>query len=127
MLPALFFFADPEQVTPSSEAARLNRAGELSPADHLAVMYGKPARASVAADELKNILLSEATLGYLMHKNKPVIDQEGNPVRLCQGLWDRATHDALKKALVPRDTVFRGRKSKYRTSAHRGGSVRPVP
>jgi hypothetical protein len=35
--------ADPENVTPSSEAARLSRAGEHSPADHLAVMYGKPA------------------------------------------------------------------------------------
>ncbi|WP_317617164.1 recombinase family protein [Streptomyces sp. EAG2] len=35
--------ADPENNTCSSEAARLNRAGELSPADHLAVMYGKSA------------------------------------------------------------------------------------
>ncbi|GGS86740.1 hypothetical protein [Streptomyces violaceus] len=35
--------ADPENVTPSSEAARLNRLGELAPADHPAVMYGKPA------------------------------------------------------------------------------------
>ncbi|WP_239085301.1 recombinase family protein [Streptomyces halstedii] len=35
--------ADPDNVTCSSEAARLNRAGEPSPADHLAVMYGKPA------------------------------------------------------------------------------------
>ncbi|MGP4112689.1 recombinase family protein [Streptomyces sp. 4N509B] len=36
--------ADPENVTCSSEAARLNRLGELSPSDHLAVMYGRPAR-----------------------------------------------------------------------------------
>lgn len=35
--------ADPENVTCSSEAARLNRAGEPSPVDHLAVMYGRPA------------------------------------------------------------------------------------
>ncbi|XDQ30508.1 hypothetical protein AB5J56_39945 [Streptomyces sp. R21] len=36
--------ADPENVTPSSEAARLNREGELAPEDHLAVMYGRAAR-----------------------------------------------------------------------------------
>ncbi|MEU6477010.1 hypothetical protein ABZ858_08965 [Streptomyces sp. NPDC047017] len=35
--------ADPENVTPSSEGARLNRLDELASADHLAVMYGKPA------------------------------------------------------------------------------------
>lgn len=76
--------ADPEHNTPSSEAARLNRAGELAPVDHLAVMYGKPARGRPwHPTSLKNILLSEAVLGYLMHNGKPVIDQEGNPVRLC--------------------------------------------
>ncbi|UXY23362.1 recombinase family protein [Streptomyces cynarae] len=92
--------ADPDNVTPSSEAARLNRAGELSPADHLAVLYGKQAggRPWLPAS-LKNILLSEAALGYLMHRHKPVLDKEGNPVRLCKGLWDRATHEALKKAI----------------------------
>ncbi|MFF5718965.1 recombinase family protein [Streptomyces buecherae] len=104
--------ADPERVTPSSEAARLNRAGELSPADHLAVMYGKRAGGRPwQPTSLKNILLSEAALGYLMHKQRPVIDQEGNPVRLCEGLWDRATHEALKRALAARDTPFKGRRS----------------
>ncbi|MFE7382815.1 hypothetical protein ACFU9F_20885 [Streptomyces zhihengii] len=65
--------ADQDSVTCSSEAARLNRAGELSPADHLAAMYGKPAGPTVVFAEPKNILLSEATLGYLMHRNKPVL------------------------------------------------------
>ncbi|MFF9730664.1 zinc ribbon domain-containing protein [Streptomyces albidoflavus] len=97
-------FADPESVTCSSEAARLNRAGELSPADHLAVMYGKPAGGRPwSPQSLKNILLSEATLGYLMHRNKPVLGREdGHPVRLCEGLWDRATHEALRNAILSR-------------------------
>ncbi|MFC8228519.1 recombinase family protein [Streptomyces sp. NPDC057287] len=66
--------ADPDNVTCSSEAARLNRAGELSPADHPAVMYGKSAGGRPwSPQSLKSILLSEATLGYLMHRNKPVL------------------------------------------------------
>ncbi|MFD6150279.1 recombinase family protein [Streptomyces sp. NPDC060243] len=93
--------ADPDNVTPSSEAARLNRAGELSPADHLAVMYGKSAGGRPwSPPSLKNILLSEAALGYLMHQKKPVLSMEdGGPVRLCEGLWNRATHEALKAAV----------------------------
>ncbi|MFD9813528.1 recombinase family protein [Streptomyces sp. NPDC059080] len=90
--------ADPENVTPSSEAACLNRAGETSPADHLAVLYGKAARGRPwHPTSLRNILLSEAALGFLMHQGKPVIDQHGHPVRLCEGLWDRTTHEALKR------------------------------
>ncbi|MFD0165810.1 recombinase family protein [Streptomyces decoyicus] len=104
--------ADPEHNTPSSEAARLNRAGELAPVDHLAVMYGKPARDRPwQPTSLKNILLSEAALGYLMHNGKPVIDQEGNLVRLCEGLWDRATHEVLKKVLTASATSWKGRRS----------------
>lgn len=84
--------ADPEQVTPSSGAARRNRAGELAPADHLAVMYGKPARGRPwYPSTVRAILLSEAALGFLTHQRKPVIDRQGSPVRLCEGLWDRAT------------------------------------
>ncbi|MCK7628178.1 recombinase family protein [Streptomyces sp. RS10V-4] len=104
--------ADPWYNTASSEAARLNRVGEPAPADHLAVMYGKqPQGLPWHPTSLRNILLSEATLGYLMHKGRPVLDRKGNPVRLCEGLWDRATHDALKKALRPRETPFKGRHS----------------
>lgn len=104
--------ADPENVTVSSEAARLNRAGELAPADHLAVMYGKSAGGRPwFPTSLRNILLSEATLGYLMHQKKPVIGEDGNPVRLCEGLWDRGTHEQLKRVLTPSQTPFRGRKS----------------
>ncbi len=79
--------ADPDNVTPSSEAARLNRSGgSRPPADHLAVMYGKPAGGRPwQPTSLKNILLSEAALGYLMHRDKPVLDREGNPVRSARG------------------------------------------
>ncbi|WTD06785.1 recombinase family protein [Streptomyces albidoflavus] len=96
--------ADPENNTCSSEAARLNRAGELSPADHLAVMYGKSAGGRPwSPQSLKDILLSEATLGYLMHQKQPVLGKEdGKPVRLCEGLWDRGTHEALKSAVLAR-------------------------
>lgn len=66
-------------------------------------MYGKPAGGRPwSPQSLKNMLLSEATLGYLMHQHKPVLGKDGNPVRLCEGLWDRATHEALKKAILNR-------------------------
>ncbi|GAU69124.1 FHA domain-containing protein [Streptomyces sp. NBRC 110611] len=75
-------------------------------------MYGKPARGRPwHPTSLKNILLSEAVLGYLMHNGKPVIDQEGNPVHLYEGLWNRATHEALKKVLTTRPTWWKGRRS----------------
>jgi DNA invertase Pin-like site-specific DNA recombinase len=104
--------ADPDNVSPSSEAARLNRLGEPSPTDHLAVMYGKQAGGRPwYPTSLRNMLLSEAALGYLVHQRKPVIDRTGNPVRLCEGLWNRATHNALKEALRAGDTPYRGRRS----------------
>ncbi|ARQ71939.1 recombinase family protein [Streptomyces marincola] len=104
--------ADPELVTPSSEAARLNRLGEPSPADHLAVMYGRQTRGRPwYPTSLRNMLLSEAALGYLMHRNRPVLDRSGRPVSLCECLWDRATHQELKRVLTPRDTPFVGRRS----------------
>ncbi|WP_103502283.1 recombinase family protein [Streptomyces sp. SM14] len=106
--------ADPDNVTCSSEAARLNRAGELSPADHLAVLYGKPAGGRPwSPQSLKNILLSEATLGYLMHRNKPVLGRgDGHPVRLCEGLWDRATHEALRSAILSRKAPWTRRSNR---------------
>ncbi|WP_234320670.1 zinc ribbon domain-containing protein [Streptomyces sp. NRRL B-1381] len=96
--------ADPDNVTCSSEAARLNRAAEPSPADHLAVTYGKLTGGRPwLPQSLKNILLSEATLGYLMHRDRPVLGRgDGHPVRFCEGLWDRATHEALRSAILSR-------------------------
>ncbi|MFJ6465546.1 recombinase family protein [Streptomyces sp. NPDC091387] len=95
--------ADPENVTPSSEAARLTRAGELSPSDHRAVMYGRPATgAPWMSSGVRDILRSEAALGYLMHKNRPVIGSDGHPVRIAEPLWDRATHEALRRVIKQR-------------------------
>ncbi len=108
---------DPEDAgggTPEGKALLRvpGRVGERSPADQLADMYGKPAGGHPwQPTSLKNILLSEAALGYLMHQGKPVIDQDGNPVRLCEGLWERPTHDALKRALIPRRTAWVGRRT----------------
>ncbi|CAM5633718.1 hypothetical protein SATRM34S_06203 [Streptomyces atroolivaceus] len=39
---------------------------------------------------------------YLMHQHKPVLGKDGNPVRPCEGLWDRATHEALRKVILHR-------------------------
>jgi hypothetical protein len=106
--------ADPENITPSSEAARLNRAGELSPADHLAVMYGKPAKGKPwYPSTVKGILRSEAALGFLMHRGRPVIGADGYPVRLCEGIWDRPTHDTLKVALSPKPWAGRRTSREY--------------
>ncbi|MCX5535106.1 recombinase family protein [Streptomyces sp. NBC_00006] len=106
--------ADPVNVTPSSEAARLNRAKELAPVDHLAVMYGRPARARPwYPATIRAILESEAALGYLMHQHRPVIGADGNLIRLCEGLWDRATHEALKRALSARNMPTRRSNQPY--------------
>ncbi|QDY75661.1 hypothetical protein [Streptomyces qinzhouensis] len=79
---------------------------------HLAVMYGERAGGNPRQPTSpKNILLSEAALGCLMHRRRPVIDQDGNPVRLCEGPWDRSTHEALKHCPEVRDTPFKGRRS----------------
>ncbi|MGW7556222.1 recombinase family protein, partial [Streptomyces rimosus] len=102
--------ADPEDITPSSESARLTRARELSPADHRAVMYGrKPTGAPWQSSTLRDILQSEAALGYLMHGGRPVVGEDGHSVRLpgangepVEPLWDRATHEELKRIIRAR-------------------------
>uniref|UniRef100_UPI003D74A59E zinc ribbon domain-containing protein n=1 Tax=Streptomyces sp. bgisy031 TaxID=3413772 RepID=UPI003D74A59E len=62
---------------------------------------------------LRAILLSEAALGYLMHKGRPVIGKDGNPLRVSEGLWDRATHEALKSALLARKMPTRRTNQPY--------------
>ncbi|MFE4825656.1 recombinase family protein [Streptomyces sp. NPDC056672] len=90
-------------ITPATEAARLTRAGVLSPADHRRVMYGKkPQGSHWTAKAVMTILTSEASLGFLMHAGRPVIGEDGHPVRLAPGLWDRETRDALIKKTSPR-------------------------
>lgn len=91
-------------ITPFTEAARLNRAGVLSPADYKAVKNGREPEGSLwTARSLIYILTSERSLGYLMHNERPVLDTvSGQPVRLCEGLWDRPTRDALVAKCQPK-------------------------
>ncbi|MGW2838170.1 recombinase family protein [Streptomyces sp. NPDC001493] len=83
-------------VTVHTEAARLNRAGVLSPADHRSVMYGRKPKGTLwNAKAIKRMLISEASLGYLIHNERPVIGSDGHAVRIAPPLWDHATRDAL--------------------------------
>lgn len=91
------------EVTEWSEAARLTRAGVLSPSDHLRAMGGKePKGLPWNGAVLKSMLLSEAALGLLLHKGKSVVGDDGKPVQLAEPLWNRATHDALLRKLGPK-------------------------
>ncbi|WP_194908687.1 recombinase family protein [Catenulispora rubra] len=90
-------------VTPSTEAVRLTRTGVLSPADHRAVMYGRQPKGSPWTPKaLRDILTSEAALGYLMHGGRPVLGPDGHPRRIAPPLWDRATRDALVAKCAPK-------------------------
>ncbi|MEC3996773.1 recombinase family protein [Actinacidiphila sp. DG2A-62] len=93
------------KITVHTEAARLNREGVLSPSDHRAVMYGRAPR-GVKWDRrtLRDILISEAALGYLIHGGRAVLGRDGHPVRLADGLWDRTTRSALITATAPKET-----------------------
>lgn len=92
------------EVTQHTEAARLTRAGVYSPADHERVMSGREARGGPwDGESIVRMLTSEAALGYLMHKGRPVVDDEGMPICAVPPLWNRATHEALKKKLAPKN------------------------
>lgn len=105
------------KVTASSEAARLTRAGVPSPSDRRAELYGRPKKGSAwGRKTVASILTSEAALGYLMHDDRPVIGSDGEPVRLADPLWDRATRDALIEKLKPRRDGARTQKGTHRLS-----------
>lgn len=90
-------------VTFATEAARLTRARVPSPSDRRAEMYGRePSGKPWSPKSVRSILTSEAALGYLMHKDRPVIGADGHPVRLAPPLWDRATRDQLLAKAAPR-------------------------
>ncbi|MFF2618106.1 recombinase family protein [Kitasatospora sp. NPDC058046] len=94
------------KITVYSEAARLTRAGVLSPDDWRAVMYGRePQGKPWRGDSLQGILISEIALGYRMYKGRPLIGDDGRPIRIGPELWNRATHEALKTKLVPAKKV----------------------
>lgn len=95
-------------VTAATEAARLNRAGVLSPSDHRAVVYGRePAGHRWTARTLTDMLISPAALGFLLHQGRPVIGPDGHPRRIAPELWDRATHEALIAKTAPKRTGSR--------------------
>ncbi|MFF9350531.1 recombinase family protein [Streptomyces sp. NPDC014734] len=108
------------EITEYSEAARLTRAGVLSPADHERVMSGKQPRGGPwDGAALVRMLTSEAALGYLLHKGRPVLDDKGLPIRVAPALWNRATHDALIRKLSPKQP----RKKRAQSGTHLLSSV----
>ncbi|MFD7131281.1 recombinase family protein [Streptomyces sp. NPDC059894] len=97
------------KITISTECARLTREGVPSPHDHLAVMYGrKPEGKAWTYQSLRGILWNEASLGYLMHKGRPVLGEDGRPKKIAPALWDRATRDALIEKTKPRQKKKEG-------------------
>ncbi len=74
-------------------------------------LYGRPVRGMAwHPNALKHILRSEAALGYLMHGTRPVLGDDGRPVRLAEPLWDRSTHEALLAKTGPKRTGSRAPK-----------------
>ncbi|MGW1376452.1 recombinase family protein [Streptomyces sp. NPDC002446] len=64
------------EITENTEAARLTRKGWLSPEDRKRVLYGrKPQYSPWQGASLARILMSKSALGYLMHKDEPVLDE----------------------------------------------------
>ncbi|MFG2370405.1 recombinase family protein [Streptomyces sp. NPDC048504] len=99
------------QVTVFTESARLNREGVPSPADYRAVAYGRKPKGSIwKSSTIMRLLTEEGSLGYLMHKGRPVIGPNGHPVRLAPPLWDHATRDALIEKTATKQTGRRAQK-----------------
>jgi hypothetical protein len=99
------------KITPATEAARLTRERIPSPLDRLAQLYGRPVKGRPwTAKTVAHILASEAALGYLMHGGRPVLGDNGRPVRIAPPLWDRATHERLVEKTAPKRTGNRAPK-----------------
>ncbi|HEY1703043.1 MAG TPA: recombinase family protein [Trebonia sp.] len=91
------------KITYGTEAARLTRERVPSPSDRLAQLYGRPVKGGPwTGKTVKHILTSEAALGFLMHGGRPVLGEDGRPVRIAEPLWDRATREALVEATAPK-------------------------
>lgn len=98
-------------ITCATEAARLTREGVFSPSDRRAQLYGRTVNGGPwTAKTVKHILCSEAALGYLMHGGRPVVGENGRPVRIAEPLWDRATRDVLVQATAPKRSGSRAPK-----------------
>lgn len=102
------------KITPATEAARLTREEIPSPLDRIAQQYGRPVKGRVwTGKTVMHILTSEAALGYLMHKGRPVIGEDGRPIRIAEPLWDRATHEKLIEKTRPKREVNRAPKGTH--------------
>lgn len=119
--------ADPENVSPSNEAARLDRLGEPAPVDHLAVMYGKPAAGRPwYPTSLRSTLLSEAATatrppGQACH---PSVRETGASVRGAV----EPHHVPCAEAGSPRPRCpVPGPRVQPAVPSDGSGRVRPVP
>lgn len=102
------------KITPATEAARLTREEIPSPLDRIRQLYGRPLKGSPwTGKTVKHILTSEAALGYLMHNGRPVIGENGRPIRIAEPLWDRATHEKLIEKTAPKRTGNRAPKGTH--------------
>jgi site-specific DNA recombinase len=102
------------KITVATEAVRLTREGIPSPGDRLRQLYGRPVKGTPWTHKtVKHILCSEAALGYLMHQGRPVLGDDGRPVRIAEPLWDRATHDALVAKTAPKRSGGRAPKGTH--------------
>jgi DNA invertase Pin-like site-specific DNA recombinase len=109
------------QVTPHTEAARLNRTGEPSPADHERMAYGRGQKGNPwRARSILDLMISETALGYLMHNDRPVTREVIDPqsgekrlekVRIAPPLWDAGTRAALVAKLAPKKQYYRAPKA----------------
>lgn len=116
-------------ISPATEARRLNQAGELSPRDYARVAYGRePKGTRWSGQAIKDMMLSEAALGYLMHEDRPVtrevVDQESGEkrmekIRIADPIWDAATRAALIERLRPAYRIQRAPKSGGRLLTNR--------
>jgi site-specific DNA recombinase len=112
---------DTGQVTPHTEGVRLTRAGELSPKDYERVQYGRePMGHRWRGSAVRELLVSEAALGYLMHNGRPVTREVIDPqsgkkrlekVRVAPPLWDAGTRAALLIKLAPKQAQTRAPKA----------------
>jgi hypothetical protein len=90
------------------------------------MLYGREPKGAIwRPATLKRILTSEAALGYLMHKDKPVLGADGRPIRIADPLWDQTTRAALIKKTA-RDQVTRATWSQA-TQAHTGQPFGVMP
>ncbi len=106
------------KITPDTEAVRLTRAGVPSPEDRRAQIYGRPLKGLPwRGAVLRRMLLSEAALGFLMHKGRPVIGADGRPVRIAPELWSRTVREALVKKLARKYSPVRAPKAERLLSA----------